>query len=120
MITAEFAYPLENGGEISESEILQPFMVYRRIKKRSPNYYVLMPKLNQSGLKDIFILTDERGIRIYNKENSKRLYSRISKLTDRKYRTLQLVDRFTGERTIIEHVCKELIHNIKYQNNANN
>ena len=120
MMKAEFAYPLENVGEISESEILQPFMVYRRIKKRSPNCYVLMPKLNQSGLKEIFILTDERGIRIYNKENSKRLYSRISKLVDRKYCTLQLVDRFVGERAVIEHVCNELIRNIKYLNNENN
>lgn len=119
MMTAEFAYPLGNGGEISESEILQPFMVYRRIKKRSPNYYVLMPKLNQSGLKDIFILTDERGIRIYNKEYSERLYSRISKLIDRKNGTLQLVDRFLCERTVKEHMCKELIRNIKYLNNEN-
>ena len=120
MMKAEFAYPLENGVEISESEILQPFMIYMRIKKRTPNFYVLMPKLNQSGLKEIFILTDERGIRIYNKENSKRLYSRISKLVHRKYSTLQLVDRFVGERAVIEHVCNELIRNIKYLNNENN
>ena len=114
MMTAEFAYLLENGGEISETEILRPFMVYRRIKKRSLNYYVLMPKLNQLGLKDIFILTDERGVRIYNKENSKRLYFRISQLIDRKNGTLQLVDRFIGERAVIERICKELIRNIKY------
>lgn len=56
MTTAEFLYTLEDGRLISESEILQPFMVYRRIKKRNYNYYVLMPKLRESGLKDIFIL----------------------------------------------------------------
>ena len=119
MTTAEFLYTLEDGRLISESEILQPFVVYRRIKKRNYNYYVLMPKLRESGLKEIFILTDERGIRIYNKENSKRLYSCISKLVDRKYCTLQLVDRFVGERAVIEYVCKELIRNIKYLNNEN-
>ena len=35
MMKVEFVYPLENGGMISESEILQPFMVYRRIRKRA-------------------------------------------------------------------------------------
>ena len=114
MTTAEFLYTLEDGRLISESEILQPFMVYRRIKKRNYNYYVLMPKLRESGLKDIFILTDEKGIRIYNKESNKRLYSRISKLVDRKFNTLSLVDKFVGERKVIERVCKELIRNIKY------
>ncbi len=114
MTTAEFLYTLEDGRLISESEILQPFMVYRRIKKRNYNYYVLMPKLRESGLKDIFILTDEEGIRIYNKESNKRLYSRISKLVDRKFNTLSIVDKFVGERKVIERVCKELIRNIKY------
>ena len=114
MTTAEFLYTLEDGRLISESEILQPFMVYRRIKKRNYNYYVLMPKLRESGLKDIFILTDEEGIRIYNKESSKRLYSRISKLVDKKFNTLSIVDKFVGERKVIERVCKELIRNIKY------
>lgn len=114
MTTAEFLYTLEDGRLISESEILQPFMVYRRIKKRNYNYYVLMPKLRESGLKDIFILTDEEGIRIYNKESNKRLYSRISKLVDKKFNTLSIVDKFVGERKVIERVCKELIRNIKY------
>lgn len=114
MTTAEFLYTLEDGRLISESEILQPFMVYRRIKKRNYNYYVLMPKLRESGLKDIFILTDEKGIRIYNKECNKRLYSRISKLVDKKFNTLSIVDKFVGERKVIERVCKELIRNIKY------
>lgn len=114
MTTAEFLYTLEDGRLISESEILQPFMVYRRVKKRNYNYYVLMPKLRESGLKDIFILTDEEGIRIYNKESNKRLYSRISKLVDKKFNTLSIVDKFVGERKVIERVCKELIRNIKY------
>lgn len=114
MTTAEFLYTLEDGRLISESEILQPFMVYRRIKKRNYNYYVLMPRLRESGLKDIFILTDEKGIRIYNKECNKRLYSRISKLVDKKFNTLSIVDKFVGERKVIERVCKELIRNIKY------
>lgn len=114
MTTAEFLYTLEDGRLISESEILQPFMVYRRIKKRNYNYYVLMPRLRESGLKDIFILTDEKGIRIYNKECNKRLYSCISKLVDKKFNTLSIVDKFVGERKVIERVCKELIRNIKY------
>ena len=42
MMSVEQAFPLESGGEISESEILQPFMIYRRIKKRNQNYYVLL------------------------------------------------------------------------------
>lgn len=113
-MTAEFVYPLEDGTMISESKILQPFMVYRRIKKRNQNYYVLMPKLNEPGLKDIFILTDEKGIRIYNKKSNKRLYSCISKLIDRKFNTLSLVDKFAGEREVIDRVCKGLIRNIKY------
>ena len=115
MTTIEFAYPLDEGGVISESEILQPFIVYKRVRKCNPNYYVLMPKLSESGLKDIFILTDKKGIRIYNKERDKRLYSRISKLVDRNFNTLSLVDRFTGEREVIERICKELIRNIKYK-----
>lgn len=114
MTTAEFIYELEDGRLICESEILQPFMVYRRIKKRNYNYYVLMPKLRETGFKDIFILTDEKGIRIYNKENDQRLYSCISKLVDRKFNTLSLVDRFVGEREVIERVCRELIRNFKY------
>lgn len=114
MTTTEFVYPLNDGGEISESEILQPFMVYRRVKKCNPNYYVLMPKLGEYRFKDIFILTDKKGIRIYNKECDKRLYSRISKLVDKNFNTLSLVDRFTSEREVIERICKELIRKIKY------
>lgn len=120
ILNAEFVYALENGGEISESEILQPFMIYMRIKKRTPNFYVLMPKLNQSGLKDCFILTDENGIRIYDKNNDCKLHYSITQLIDKKNNTLRLVDRFIGERAVIERVCKELIHNIKYLNNENN
>ena len=66
MMKVEFVYPLENGGMISESEILQPFMVYRRIRKSDLNHYVLMPKLNQMKLNDIFILSNKKGIRIYD------------------------------------------------------
>ena len=114
-IVAEPVYPLENGREISESEILQPFMIYRRIKKRNQNYYVLMPKLNQLELKDSFILTDENGVRIYNKKKDSRLYHRITQMIDRNKNTLRLVDRFIAERNVIERVCKELIGNIKYR-----
>ena len=114
-IVAEPVYPLENGREISESEILQPFMIYRRIKKRNQNYYVLMPKLNQLELIDFFILTDEKGVRIYNKKKDSRLYHRITQMIDRNKNTLRLVDRFIAERNVIERVCKELIGNIKYR-----
>jgi len=114
MTTIEFAYPLDDGGVISESEILRPFMVYRRVRKCNPNYYVLMPKLGEYRFKEIFILTDKKGIRIYNKERDKRLYSRISKLVDKNFNTLSLVDRFTSEREVIERICKELIRKIKY------
>ena len=120
MMKAEFVYPLGNGEMISESEILQPFMVYRRIRKSDLNHYVLMPKLNQLGLKDCFILTDEKGIRIYDKNNDCKLHYRITQLIDKKNNTLRLVDRFIGERAVIERVCKELINNIKYLNNENN
>lgn len=120
MIKAEFVYPLENGRKISEAEILQPFMVYRRIRKRSLNYYVLMPKLNQPELNESFILTDEKGIRFYNKDNDSRLYSRISQIIDNESKTLHLVNKFVGDRAVIENVCKELIHNINYLNNENN
>lgn len=120
IMTAEFMYTLENGREISESEILQPFMIYRRIKKHNQNYYVLMPKLNQSGLKDCFILTDENGIRIYDKNNDCKLHYRITQLIDKENNTLRLVERLVCERAVIERVCKELIHNIKYLNNENN
>lgn len=120
ILNAEFVYALENGVEISESEILQPFMIYMRIKKRTPNFYVLMPKLNQLGLKDCFILTDEKGIRIYDKNNDYKLHYRITQLIDKKNNTLRLVDQFIGERAVIERVCKELINNIKYLNNENN
>lgn len=120
ILNAEFVYALENGVEISESEILQPFMIYMRIKKRTPNFYVLMPKLNQLGLKDCFILTDEKGIRIYDKNNDCKLHYRITQLIDKKNNTLRLVDQFIGERAVIERVCKELINNIKYLNNENN
>ena len=114
-IVAEPVYPLENGREISESEILQPFMIYRRIKRRNQNNYVLMPKLNQLGLRDSFILTDEKGVRIYNKKKDSRLYHRITQMIDRNKNTLRLVDRFIAERNVIERVCKELIGNIKYR-----
>ena len=120
MMKEEFVYPLENGGIISESEILQPFMVYRRIRKSDLNHYVLMPKLNQMELNDIFILSNKKGIRIYDKNIDSRLYNRIKQLIDKKINSLYLVKRFVGDQAVIDHVCKELIHNINYLKNENN
>ena len=120
MMKAEFVYPLGNGEMISESEILQPFMVYRRIRKSDLNHYVLMPKLNQMELNDIFILSNKKGIRIYDKNIDSRLYNRINQLIDRKKNSLSLVNRFVGDRAVIDKVCKELIHNINYLKNENN
>lgn len=107
MLIAKWVYETTNGEILNSSDILCPFVIYKRSKRW--NRFILLPSESQREISDIILFASEKGITSCCIEKHPVMYKKILSFLNAENEHNITVSNSEEMAEIRDIVCKEII-----------